>query len=67
MITVINELKALTKHITCKCKCKFDGKNVFQINGGLTINVNVSVENDLYVKTIMFGILLHVVVKMGNI
>ena len=26
MITIINELKALTKHITCKCKCKFDEK-----------------------------------------
>ena len=27
MITGINELKALTKHISCKCKCKFDGRN----------------------------------------
>ena len=26
MITIINELKALTKHITCKCKCKFGEK-----------------------------------------
>ena len=26
MITGINELKALTKHISCKCKCKFDGR-----------------------------------------
>ena len=25
MITGINELKTLTKHISCKCKCKFDG------------------------------------------
>ena len=24
MITRINELKTLTKHISCKCKCKFD-------------------------------------------
>ena len=22
----LNELKPLTKHISCKCKCKFDGK-----------------------------------------
>ena len=28
MITGINELKTLTKHISCKCKCGFDGKNV---------------------------------------
>ena len=26
MITGINELKALTKHISCKCKCRFDGR-----------------------------------------
>ena len=25
MITGINELKTLIKHISCKCKCKFDG------------------------------------------
>ena len=25
MITGINESKILTKHISCKCKCKFDG------------------------------------------
>ena len=27
MITGINESKALTKHITCKYKSKFDGRN----------------------------------------
>ena len=26
MMTVINGLKTLTKHISCECKCKFDGK-----------------------------------------
>ena len=26
MITGINESKTLTKHASCKCKCKFDGK-----------------------------------------
>ena len=25
MITGINESKILTKHISCECKCKFDG------------------------------------------
>ena len=25
MATPINESKTLTKHISCKCKCKFDG------------------------------------------
>ena len=26
MITGINESKALTKHISCECKCKFVGR-----------------------------------------
>ena len=40
-------------------------ENVIQINGGITINVDMSVTN-MYVKKIMFGILLHVIVKMEN-
>ena len=43
------------------------GKNVIQINVGIMMNVDVSVKNVMYVKKIMFGILLHVVVKMENI
>ena len=41
-------------------------ENVIQISGGITININVSVKNVAYVKKIMFGILLHVVVKTEN-
>ena len=26
MSTGINELKTLTKHILCECKCRFDGR-----------------------------------------
>ena len=44
MITGINESKTLTKHISSKCKCKFDGKNVIQINGGIMINVDLNVK-----------------------
>ena len=40
---------------------------VTQINGGIMIKVNVTVKNIMYVKNIMFGILLHVNVKMENI
>ena len=43
------------------------GQNVIQINGGIMINVNVSVKKIIYVKKIMFGILLHVTVKTENI
>ena len=67
MVTGINEPKILTKDISCECKCRFDGKNVIEINGGIMINVNVSVKNVMYVEKIIFGILLHVVVKMENI
>ena len=42
-------------------------KSVIQVNGGITINVNVSVKNNMHVKKIMFEILLHVAVKMENI
>ena len=42
-------------------------ENVIQINGGVTINVDVSVKNVMYVKEIIFGILLHVVRKMENV
>ena len=67
IITRINESKTLTKHISCECECRFDGKNVIKINGGITINVDMSVKNVMYVKKIMFGILLNVIVKMENI
>ena len=39
---------------------------VIQINGGIMINVGVSVKNFMYVKKIMLGILLHVIVKIKN-
>ena len=70
MITGINELKTLTRHVSCKCKCKFDKKNsnfVIQINSRITINIDVSVENIINVRKIIFGILVHVFVKKENI
>ena len=42
-------------------------KNVIHISGGIVINNYVSVKNVMYVKKIMFGILLHVIVKIENI
>ena len=68
MITGINESKTLTKHISCECKCKFDGRKC---------NSNQKWNNDkcrceckkniIYVEKIIFGILLHVVARMVNI
>ena len=61
MITGINEWKTLTKHILCK----FDSR---KCKSGITINVSASVKKTLSeYKNIMFGILLHVIVKMVNI
>ena len=42
-------------------------QNVIQISGEITINVDVSIKNIMYVKKIMFGILLNVIVRMENI
>ena len=68
MIKGINESKTLTKHISRECKCKFDGKkNVSHINSGITIAFDVSVKKYMYVKRVMFRILLNVIVKMENI
>ena len=41
-------------------------ENKILINGGIMINVNVSLENVMYVKKIMVRILLHVVAKIFN-
>ena len=42
-------------------------ENVTQINGGISINVDVSVKDVMFVKKIIVGILLHVVMKTENI
>ena len=67
MITGINQWKTLTKHISCECKCRLIEDNVIQISSRIIINVDVSVKNVMYVKNIVFGIFLHIVVKMENI
>ena len=42
-------------------------KNLIQISGRITIDVDASVKKVMYVENIIFGILLHVFVKMENI
>ena len=67
MITGINECKTLTKHISCECKCKFDGTK-FLSNQWWINNKDVNIKKlKMYVKKITFGTLLHVVLKMENI
>ena len=38
-------------------------ENVIQVSGGITINVDLSVKNIVYVKKVIFGILLYVIAK----
>ena len=66
MATKANESKKVIRHISCKCKCKFDGKNVIQIRFGIVINVGVSanIQEKMWLKKVIFGIPLHLFVKM---
>ena len=66
MIIGRNEWKTLTSHISCKCKCKFDGRK-FQINGWMTLDIDMSVKKRHVCEKIIFGTLLHAVLKMENI
>ena len=67
MITRIYESKTLTKHISVTVSVGLMVELVIHINGGIMLNVDVSVKYAMYVKKILFGILLHVIVKMENI
>ena len=42
-------------------------EKIITINAGIAINVDVSVKSVMYEKKIMFGILLHVILKMKKI
>ena len=69
LATKANESKKVIRHISCKCKCKFDGKNVIQIRFGIVINVGVSanIQEKMWLKKVIFGILLHLFVKMKTV
>ena len=41
-------------------------QNVIQANGAITINVDASVKNIIYMKKNMFGIQVHIFVKNGK-
>ena len=67
MITRINKSKTLTKLISCKCKCKFDGKKCNSDQWWNNDKCWCECKNIMYVNEIIFRILLHVAVKMENI
>ena len=63
MVTGINESKILTNYISCKYKCKFDGR---KCNSNQKWNNNncwseCKNQKNMIVKNIVFGILLDIV------
>ena len=66
MITGKNESKTLTKDISCKCKCKFDGRKCNSNQKWNNDKCICKCKNIIYAKNSIFGILLHVVAKMKN-
>ena len=69
MITGINKSEILTKHVSCEYKCKLIAEDLTRIKSGITINVSVSAKikkNIMCAEKIIFGILLHKVLKMVN-
>ena len=70
IITGIDESKTLANNISCECKYKFDDRKCNLNQKWITTNINVNVKiwkKLKCAKMIIFGILLHGVVKMANI
>ena len=70
MITGINESKTLKSIYHANENVNLMVKNLIQIKSGITIDVGASVKIQktiMYAKKIIFGILLHVLVKIVNI
>ena len=67
MITGKNESKVLTNDISCESKYKFDGKKYNTNRKWNNNKCRCECKSIIYVKKIIFGILLHVVAKMVNI
>ena len=67
MITNKKWIKILTWKYHANVNVNLMKGNVIQINSGITINVDVSVKSIIFVKKIIFWILLHAVAEMENI
>ena len=66
MVTGQNDSKILTKTYHTNVNVNLMEENVIQSKNGITINVNASVKTIIYMKKIMFDILLHIVQKNGK-
>ena len=67
MITGINELKTLTKHISCECKCKFDRKKCDSDQWWNKGKCRCECKKHHVCKKHVFEIVVYVFVKMENI
>ena len=67
MITNKNEARAMAKHISCDCKCKFSSTIVIQIKIGIIKHVNENVKIIISAKMIIVGILAQVFVRIASI
>ena len=65
--TVLNEAKALIKHIKVIVKSNSIVHHVIQIKNGTMVNVNVGLKSIARAKTVIFGILAHLLVRIANI
>ena len=66
MMTGVSESKHWESIFHVSVNTNLMKQNVSQVNGGTIINVDVSVKS-IYLKMVMFGILLYVIVEMENI
>lgn len=63
----MNELKILTKHISCKCKYKLDGRKCDSYKKRNNYKYQSKWKKyHIYVKTIIYGTLRYVVVRDGK-
>ena len=55
MITAKNGSKTLAKHMSCECKCKFDGRKYSQNQKWNSYCFSASVKDIIYVKKIVWN------------
>ena len=70
MITGKTESKILTKDIwwyDANVIVNLVEENIIQVKSGKTMNVDVNMKTIIYVKNTIFGILIHVVVKIESV
>ena len=68
MITGKKRIKRFKKNIYhVNVNVNLIAENVNQIKSGIMINLDVSLENVIYLKKIVIGVLLNIVAKMVNI